>query len=185
MCSLMTRAVIHWPHPHFSIDLTSTTPTISTHSYRAFTASGRRGTCFVIESLDGKCSFKLPMLIECAELPSNREEIPSPRVAKGYSHLEDISDKIPDLLENVEIELLIGRDLIDTHIVQGQRKGSRGMPFAQKLPLAWVIIGPVCLDSFYIPEKITVNKTHILQNGRSSLLQPCENRIQIKDRMFI
>lgn len=66
------------------------------------------------------------MLIECAELPNNREEIPFPRVAKGYFHLEDISDKIPDLLENVEIELLIGRDLIDAHIVQDQRKGSCG-----------------------------------------------------------
>lgn len=151
----------------------------------SFTASGRRGTGFVIESLDGKCSFKLPMLIECAELPNNREEIPFPRVAKGYSHLEDISDKIPDLLENVEIELLIGRDLIDAHIVQDQRKGSCGMPFAQKFPLGWVIIGPVCLDSLHIPEKINVNKTHILQNGRPSLLHPCDNRIQIKDQIYI
>lgn len=151
----------------------------------SFAASGRRGIGFVIESLNGKCSFKLPMLIECAELPNNREEIPSPRVAKGYSHLADISDKIPDLLENVEIEVLIGRDLIDAHVVQDQRKGSRGMPFAQSLTLGWVIIGPVCLDSLHIPEKINVNKTHIIQNGRPSLLHPCDNRIQIKDHIFI
>lgn len=98
MCSWMTRAVIHWPHPHFSMHLTRTTPTISTRSYRALDP--------LQQSLDDeKCSFKLPMLIECAKLPNNREEIPSPRVAKGYYHLENISDKIPDLLENVEIEL--------------------------------------------------------------------------------
>lgn len=59
------------------------------------------------------------------------------------------------------------------------------MPFAQKLPLGWVVIGPVFLDSLHIPEKINVNKTHILQNGRPSLLHPCDNRIQIKDHIFI
>lgn len=59
------------------------------------------------------------------------------------------------------------------------------MPFAQKLPLGWVVIGPVFLDSLHIPEKINVNKTHILQNGRPSLLHPCYNRIQIKDHIFI
>lgn len=77
------------------------------------------------------------MLIECAELPNNREEIPSPRVAKGYSHLLDISDKIPDLLENVEIELLIGRDLIDAHIVQDQRKDRVECRLPKNFPLAW------------------------------------------------
>lgn len=144
-----------------------------------------RGTGFVIDSLDGKCSFKLPMLIECTEMPNNREEIPPPRVAKGYSHFEDISDKIPDLLENVKIELLIGRDLIAARVVKYRKKGSRGMRLAQKLPLGWVIIDPVCLTSLHIPEKINVNNTHILQNGRPSLLHPGDNRIQIKDHIFI
>lgn len=123
------------------------------------------------------------MLIECTELPNNREQIPSPCVAKGYSYLKDISDKVSDLLANVEIEL-IGGDLIDALVVHDQTKRSRGMPFVQKLPLGWVIIGPVLLDSLHIPEKINVNKTHILQNGRPSLLQPCDNIIQINDHIF-
>jgi hypothetical protein len=106
--------------------------------------SGRRGTGFVIESLHGKCSFRLPTLIECTELPNNREEISSPHVAKHFTHLADIGDYIPELIDNVEIEILIERDLIDANIVQDQREGTREMPYGQKLPLTWVIIGPVC-----------------------------------------
>lgn len=84
------------------------------------------------------------------------------------------TSQIPDLLENVDTEVLIGRDLIDAHVVQDQRKGSRGMPFAQRFCHGWVIIGPVSFNFLHIPEKINVNKTHILQNGRPSLLHPCE-----------
>lgn len=54
-----------------------------------------------------------------------------------------------------------------------------------KKSLSWVIIGPVCTESLHIPENINVNKTHILQNGRPSLLHPCDNRIQLKDHIFI
>lgn len=147
--------------------------------------SGRRGTGFIIESLDGRCSFKLPTLIECAELPNNREEIPSPHVAKHFTHLADIEECIPELLDNVEVEILIGRDLIDAHVVQDQREGTPGMPYAQKLPLGWVIIGPVCLGALHIPDKITVNKTFILENGRPSMLRPCENKLVIKDNIFM
>jgi hypothetical protein len=147
--------------------------------------SGRRGTGFVIESLDGKCSFRLPTRIECTELPNNRKEIPSPHVGKYFTHLADIGDYIPELMDNVEVESLIVRDLIDAHIVQDQRERTRGMPYGQKLPLGWVIIGPVCFDALHIPEMITVNKTIILENGRPSILQPCENKMTIKDNIFM
>lgn len=70
-------------------------------------------------------------------------------------------------------------------VVQDQRKGSRGMPFAQRFCHGWVIIGPVSFNFLHIPEKINVNKTYILQNGRPSLLHQCDNRIQIKDYIFI
>ncbi|XP_069108972.1 uncharacterized protein [Argopecten irradians] len=148
------------------------------------TMSGRRASGFQIESLDGECCFALPTLIECTELPNNREEIPSRRVAENFNHLADIKDRIPDLMEDVQIEILIGRDLIDAHIVQDQRKGASGMPYAQKLPLGWVIIGMVCLNAQHLPNKITVHKTYILDNGRSSILQSCENKLLVKNNIF-
>ena len=43
----------------------------------------------------------------------------------------------------------------------------------------------VCLSALHIPDKITVNKTHILGNGRPSILQPCENKLHVKDNIFV
>ena len=111
-----------------------------THQYTlvscsgSVTTSGRRASGFKIESWDGSCSLTLPTLIECTEFPNNREEIPDRCVAENFTYLTDIKDHIPELMEDVQIEILIGRDLIDARIVQDQRKGTSGMPYAQKLP---------------------------------------------------
>nr|XP_022300904.1 uncharacterized protein LOC111109109 [Crassostrea virginica] len=162
-----------------------------THQYTlvscsgSVTTSGRRASGFKIESWDGSCSLALPTLIECTEFPNYREEIPDRCVAENFTYLTDIKDLIPELMEDVQIEILIGRDLIDAHIVQDQRKGTSGMPYAQKLPLGLVVIGMVCLSALHIPDKITVNKTHILGNGRPSILQPCENKLHVKDNIFV
>ncbi|XP_062612368.1 uncharacterized protein LOC134274127 [Saccostrea cucullata] len=127
-------------------------------------SAGRRAQGLVKEALDGSSSFDLPTLIECSDLPNNREEIPSPRIAEQYSHLTDIKDSIPELIETAEIELLIGRDLTSAHVVEDQRHVTGwSVPFAQKLPLGWVIIGPICLDAIHMPHKVTVHKTCVKQ----------------------
>jgi hypothetical protein len=46
--------------------------------------------------------------------------------------------------------------------------GDKGKPFAQELPLGWVIIGEVCLGKVHAPTEISVRKTHVLNNGRST-----------------
>lgn len=38
---------------------------------------GRRATSYVVESLDGTVHVPLPSLIECNDIPNNREEIPT------------------------------------------------------------------------------------------------------------
>ncbi|XP_061191767.1 uncharacterized protein LOC133200011 [Saccostrea echinata] len=149
-------------------------------------SAGRRAQGLVVESIDGSCSFDLPTLIECSDLPNNREEIPSPRIAEQFSHLADIKDSIPELIESAEIELLIGRDLISAHVVEDQRHVTGNpVPYAQKLPLGWVIIGPVCLDAVHMPDKVTVHKTYVLSNGRPSVFQPCDNKLLVKDDDFL
>ena len=48
-----------------------------------------------------------------------------------------------------------------------------------------MVIGMVCLSALHILDKINVNKTHILRNGRPSILQPCENKLHVKDNVFV
>lgn len=86
-------------------------------------SSGRKALGYVIESCDRSRTFKLPDIIECDEIQQNRDEILSPEVAVSYAHLRNIADNIPTVDEHVSIEPLIGRDLLDTHVVLDQRVG--------------------------------------------------------------
>ncbi|XP_061189704.1 uncharacterized protein LOC133197612 [Saccostrea echinata] len=136
------------------------------------TFSGRTAEGFVIEPVSAEQKLYLPkMIIECDEIPNNRKEIPTPEVASAYQHLLDIRPFIPDLDQTAEILLLVGRDLIQAHHVIEQRLGPPDLPFAQKLHLGWTIIGEVCLGSAHRPNSIVVNKTHVLDNGRSTIFK--------------
>lgn len=79
------------------------------------TCSGRRVNGLVVEALDGSCHFNLPTVIECDEIPDNRGEIPTPEVAEKYFHLREIADHLMPLDSEINILLLIGRDLGDAH----------------------------------------------------------------------
>ncbi|XP_061166393.1 uncharacterized protein LOC133175314 [Saccostrea echinata] len=144
-------------------------------------SSGRRASGYVVKSVDGSCTLSLPYVIECNDIPNNRHEIPSPAVADNYTHLHDIAPFIPDIDDVSGIELLIGRDLVTAHHVLDQRVGEEGLPYGQKLPLGWVIIGDVCLGKVHQPEVISVNKTSVLMNGRSTHLLPCENEFLVEE----
>lgn len=143
---------------------------------------GRRSKpgSLTISSIDDTCSFDLPSLTECNEIPNNKEEIPTPKVVRHLSHLHDIADYIPEMVQSSEILLLIGRDLIEVHHVLEQRTGPRGSPYAQKLPLGWVVIGETCLGKVHQPT-VNVKKTSIHSNGRVSLFPECENNFKLKD----
>nr|XP_034320016.1 uncharacterized protein LOC105322041 [Crassostrea gigas] len=133
-------------------------------------------------SVVGKLNmFYLHVPEKCNDIPNNRHEIPSPAVADNYTHLHDIAPFISDLDDGAEIELLIGRDLVTAHHVLDQRVGEEGLPYGQKLPLGWVIIGDVCLGKVHQPDVISVNKTSILMNGRSTHLQPCESEFIVEE----
>ncbi|XP_062619211.1 uncharacterized protein LOC134280770 [Saccostrea cucullata] len=113
------------------------------------TTSGRRGHGYVIESLDLTCKLELPSVIECNDIPNNRDEIPFPAVARQYPHLQEIAAFIPTVMDDVEIELLIGRDVVSTHHVLDQKLGENNLPIAQRLSLGWVIIGQVCMGNLH------------------------------------
>lgn len=101
-------------------------------------------------------SYKVPSLIECPDLPNNKHEICTPDQAWRFPHLRDLA--IFDVDQNVEILLLIGRDVIDAHHVIEQVTDSPGAPFAQRLDLGWVVVGKLCLDSVHSQRVVDVNK---------------------------
>nr|XP_034328410.1 uncharacterized protein LOC117689956 [Crassostrea gigas] len=143
-------------------------------------ASGGRAVGFCIQSMDGLAYHKLPPIIECNDIPDNVMEIPTPEVARAHPHLRHIANELPPLRKDVSIQLLIGRDLVDIHQVQGQVTGPSASPFAQKLSLGWVIIGDVCLDGRHKPSDLSVLKTNIQHDGRGTIFTPCQNSLHVK-----
>ncbi|KAG7482904.1 hypothetical protein JOB18_033440 [Solea senegalensis] len=144
--------------------------------------SGRRATGFIAESLDGKMNVMLPTLIECNHMPDNRSEIPTPEVAQHHGHLKSIAHMIPCLDPDAQILVLLGRDVLQVHKVREQRNGPHSAPYAQRLDLGWVVVGNVCLGSAHKPTTVATYRTSVLENGRPSLLTPCPNQLQVKER---
>lgn len=106
---------------------------------------------------------------------SEHLEIPTPKVAQSQPHLQCIAPFIPPQDRNVNVELLIGRDLPDVHHVRDQITGSQGQPFAQRLPLGWIVIGEICIGKVHPPKEVNINKTHILNDGRYTTFHVCHN----------
>jgi len=140
---------------------------------------GRRTGGIVLESLDGSRKLNIPSLLECADIPDMRNEIPTPDVANCHAHLKDIAGQIPSLDDGADILLLVGRDVTDAHHVLDQRIGPPNSPYAQKLPLGWVIIGETCLGKVHMPNIVNANKTYILRDGRESHFKPCPSEINV------
>ncbi|XP_033744281.1 uncharacterized protein LOC117330169 [Pecten maximus] len=145
--------------------------------------SGRRLQNLAITSMDGKHTMELPTIIECDYIPGSREEIPPPEVTTRYPHFRDVH--LPNIRDDIEIQLLIGRDLPEAFRVTEQRIGSSGDPFAQILKLGWVIIGETCLGRIHKPDQVDVMKTNILRGGRTTFFEECENNIQVKESTYL
>ena len=141
---------------------------------------GRRAQGLVLESLDKRVKYELPTVTECDEIPNNREEIPTPEIARTHPHLRQIADKIPRLDKQAEILLLVGRDIPPLHKVHQSINGPRNAPWGQQLDLGWVVLGNTCLDGAHKPDEISAFKTQVLHNGRPSAFHPCPNRFHLK-----
>lgn len=141
---------------HFDIEGTESAYILSSCA-GCTSAYGRRANGFIIESLNGETQFQLPTLIECEQILSAREEIPTPKVAANYSHLQSIQDQIAPLEDHADVLLLIDRDLPEAHLILDQRIGPKGTPYAQRLQLGWVIIGETCLGKVHRPDSVNVN----------------------------
>ena len=143
---------------------------------------GRRASGYEIESLDGTVRIPLPSLIECNDIPNNRDEIPTPDVARSHPHLKSVAHLIPEQDPQAPIMLILGRDIIRVHKVRKQVNGSHNLPYAQKLDLGWVVVGNVCLGNVHKPLTIKTFHTNIIESKRPTLFQPCPNVFHVKEK---
>ena len=154
----------------------------------SYLTSGRRVDNFEICDIHGSVTYHLPTLLECSEMPRDVREIPTPEVARSFSHLRHIATELPEYDPNIPIGLLIGRDLLEAHHIEKQIVGPKDSPFAQKIGLGWVIVGDVCLDKRHPPDfepvEITSFKTSIIQENRVSIFKPCSSNIKITDNSY-
>lgn len=122
--SSMNRAIVplldHNCFFFFDIQSESESHTLLSCSGQS-TCSKRRVNGLEEKALDGSCRFDLPTVIECNEIPENKDEIPTPEVADKLFHLQDIADYLMPLDSEIYILLLIERDLGDAHHVLEQR----------------------------------------------------------------
>ncbi len=149
---------------------------------RVAETTGRRANNFIMESLDGKTHIILPTLIECDMLPDDKSEIPTPEIARHYTHLKRVVDRIPAIDPSAAILILLGRDIPRAHKDRERCNGPHDAPYAQRLDLGWVIVGEVCLGRAHKPDCVNVYRTNVLSNGRTSLFDPCTNSLHIKEK---
>jgi hypothetical protein len=142
-------------------------------------SSGHRVSGLMVAAVDGSVTMELPTITECNEIPDERYEIPTPEVAKHHLHLRDLP--LSPLERDANILLLIGRDLIQAHHIHDQRIGPKNSPFAQKLSLGWVVIGDACLGRVHKPRDVAVYKTTVMEDGRQSIFEPCQNSFRLTE----
>lgn len=145
--------------------------------------SGRRAHGLMVSSLKVNLQLPLPTLVECNQIPANREEIPTPAAAFHHPHLKVIANEIPPLDKDAQILLLLGRDILRVHKVHRQVSGPPDAPFAQRMDLGWVIIGNVCIGKMKRPTNISSFKTNVLPNGRNTYFEPCPHHYWVKEKI--
>ena len=66
-------------------------------------------------------------------MPRDVREIPTPEVARSFSHLRHIATELPEYDPNVPFGLLIGRDLLQADHIEKQIVGPKDSLFARRL----------------------------------------------------
>lgn len=137
----------------------------------------------VVGSLDVSFKMELPQIIECNDIPNDRQEIPTPEVVDHFKHLGGVT--IRPLNKKVDILLLIGREVPDVHHGLEQRIGPKTVLFAQRLRSGWAIVVNVCLGVIQIPSTFEgVNKTTVLSRRGPTVFEPYDQHIAVCAQSF-
>ena len=96
----------------------------------------------IVERPDRRAKIDLPREYTRDKIPSRRNQIPTPAIAERWSHLQRITEKIPELEKKIEIGLLIGcnspKAIKPKKIITGKSEE----PYAIRTLLGWCIVGP-------------------------------------------
>ena len=154
---------------------------LTTCSSTKETKYGQRITNVVIQSISGVMA-NLPTLIECGNIPQDKREIPTPEMARKFSHLQETANEIPPLDETANIHLLIGREAPELLKVREFRSGPKGTPWEQRLSLGWTIISQMCLDLSGGPMHVLVRHLSLANLEQQYYkLVPFPNQLRVKE----
>ena len=97
----------------------------------------------IVKRLDEQVEIELPKTYSRDNIPSRRDQIPTPDIADKWKHLKKIKDKLLPYQKDTEVGLLIGcncpRALKPKEVILGKSEE----PYAVRSILGWGIIGPV------------------------------------------
>ena len=135
-----------------------------------------------IQDIQGEHSpIKIPFAYARDCIPATHFDIATPEVAREWQHLEEIADKI-HYQPNVEIGMLIGRNVPTAFQPLSIIRGKDKEPSAEEYKFGWTIIGPVCLDKGELNSaghKASVNRVFVDREeivDYSSTVQPTATR---------
>ncbi|XP_064647111.1 uncharacterized protein LOC135499967 [Lineus longissimus] len=121
------------------------TPTklnLSTMSKERQTVETSRVKGLLVRGLNSELKIKLPATYTREIMPSNRDHIPTPSIAREWPHLCDIAEKFHPQ-QSCEVGLLIGYNCARALTPREVVCGAGDEPFAQKTDLGWGIVGNV------------------------------------------
>ena len=101
----------------------------------------RRMDGLVVSRFDGKIDIPLPRAYSRSHIPSLRGQIPRPKTARKYEHLERIADEIPPYEEHLNIGLLIGNNCVRALKPRSVVPGKSNDPYAIRTTLGWGVVG--------------------------------------------
>ena len=90
------------------------------------------------------------------DIPADKYDIATPEIARRWNHLREIAHHI-HYLPDVEIGMLIGRNVPTAFQPLNIIYGKEDEPWAEQYKFGWTVIGRVCLDHNPSRNKATVN----------------------------
>ena len=138
----------------------------------------KKATGLFIKDINGDYpQIKIPYAYSREYIPATQRDIATPKIVRQWRHLESLADKIPNR-PDVEIGLLIGRNVPAAFQPISVICGGEDEPWAEQYKLGWTVIGRVCkdrIDNSVNTKKTSVNRITI---EREILLEQ-EHRTQL------
>ncbi len=96
------------------------------------------------------------------DIPADMYDIATPEIARRSNHLREIAHHV-HYRSDVEIGMLIGRNVPTAFQPLSVIYGKEEEPWAEQYKFGWTIIGRVCLDESPSNNKATVNRVSVIE----------------------